>query len=479
MTDPPEGGNGRGNDRPHPATLAPVKTNNHHESVVIVGGRVIDPASGLDRTADVAIRGGRIAAIGPDLDHSEADRVVDAGGKIVCPGLIDPHVHLREPGGEHKETIATGTRAAVAGGFTTVCCMPNTTPALDTPEVLGFIRQRASETGHCRVFPVAAATRGRQGEAMVEVSLCHAAGAVAFSDDGDVIQSAGMMKAVMSAVAETGSVFMQHCQDTTLTQGSVMHAGSVATRLGLTGWPREAEEIIIERDARLSRATGCRYHVQHLSSGGSVEIVRRARADGIRITAEASPHHLTLTHEACDGFDTGAKMNPPLREQSDVEAVIEGVVDGTITILATDHAPHAPEEKAAPFADAPFGIIGLETALSIYAEVLVHSGRMDWPAMLALMTINPARLCGLDCLGLGSLREGGPADLTIIEPDADWVVTPDQLAGRSTNTPYLGRTVRARAVATIAGGRVVMHRENPVKQAEFLLRNTERVGLTS
>ena len=204
---------------------------------------------------------------------------------------------------------------------------------------------------------------------------------------------------------EKGLAFMQHCQDTTLTQGSVMHAGSVAMRLGLTGWPREAEEIIIERDARLSRATGCRYHVQHLSSGGSVEIVRRAQADGIAITAEASPHHLTLTHEACDGFDTSAKMNPPLREQSDVDAVIEGVLDGTITILATDHAPHAPEEKAAPFADAPFGIIGLETALSIYAEVLVHSGRMDWPAMLALMTINPARLCGLDRLGLGSLRE--------------------------------------------------------------------------
>jgi dihydroorotase len=273
-----------------------------------------------------------------------------------------------------------------------------------------------------------------------------------------VIQSAGIMKAVMAEVARTGLVFMQHCQDTTLTQGSVMHAGSVSATLGLTGWPREAEEIIIERDARLSAITGCRYHVQHLSSGGSVEIVRRARAGGIGVTAEASPHHLTLTDAACEGFNTAAKMNPPLREQSDVDAVIEGLVDGTITVLATDHAPHAPEEKAAPFEDAPFGIIGLETALSIYAEVLVASGRMDWPAMLALMTTNPARLCGLDDAGLGTLAVGGPADVTVIDPDVEWVVGPQTLFGRSTNTPYLGRTVRGRAAAAIVSGRVAMDR---------------------
>ena len=460
-----------------------MTTNNSNETVLIAGARVIDPASGTDRTADIALRGGVIARIDEGLSRTDADRVVEAEGLIACPGLIDPHVHLREPGGEHKETIATGTRAAASGGFTTVCCMPNTLPCMDSPEILGFVNQRARETGHCRVFPVAAATVGRQGERMVEIELCRQAGAVAFSDDGDVVQSAGMMKSIMTAVAHARSVFMQHCQDTTLTGGSVMHAGSVATRLGLTGWPREAEEIIIERDARLSRATGCRYHVQHLSSGGSVEIVRRERAargaEGVSFTAEASPHHLTLTHEACDGFNTAAKMNPPLREQSDVDAVIEGVVDGTITILATDHAPHAPEEKAAPFDDAPFGIIGLETALSIYAEVLVHSGRMDWPAMLALMTINPAKLCGLDAgsggPGLGALAEGGPADVTLIDPDAEWTVTADQLAGKSVNTPYLGRTVRSRAVAAFVAGRPVLRRENASELGEFLVRNDEAI----
>ncbi len=456
-----------------------MTTNTPTESILFRNGRVIDPASGFDQTADVAISGGLVTEIGPGLDDSKADRVLDATGLIVCPGLIDPHVHLREPGGEHKETIATGTRAAVAGGFTTVCCMPNTTPALDSPEMLTFIRARAADTAFCRVFPVACATVGRKGETLVEFDLCRDAGAVAFSDDGDVIQSAGVMKAVLTAVAETGLVFMQHCQDTTLTQGSVMHAGSVATRLGLTGWPREAEEIIIERDARLSKITGCRYHVQHLSSGGSVEIVRRARAEGTQITAEASPHHLTLTHNACDDFNTAGKMNPPLREQADVDAVIEGVADGTITILATDHAPHAAEEKAQPFEDAPFGIIGLETALSIYAEVLVASGRMDWPAMLALMTINPARLCGLDDTGLGALAVGGPADITLIDPEAEWTVGPDSLFGKSTNTPYLGRTARGRAVAAIVAGRVAMDRLDGTGSTRFPCEKCPPTAATS
>lgn len=427
-------------------------------SILITNGRVIDPASGRDAVADVAIRDNRVAEIAPGLDALPADTVIDAAGLIVCPGLIDPHVHLREPGGEHKETIATGTRAAVAGGFASVCCMPNTTPAMDRPEILSFVTSRAALAAHCRVFPVAAATRERKGEQMVEVLKCLAAGAVAFSDDGDVVQSAGLMRAIMTTIAEAGSVFMQHCQDPTLTENASMHAGPLATRLGLTGWPREAEEIIIERDARLAAATGCRYHVQHISSGGSVEIVRRARAAGVPITAEASPHHLSLTDEACDGFDTSAKMNPPLRERRDVDAVIEGVADGTITVLATDHAPHAAEEKAAPFEEAPFGIIGLETALSIYAGALVELGVIGWPRLIELMTINPARLCGLDSMGLGVLAVGGRADVTLIDPSLEWTVTARELAGRSINTPYLGRTVRGRAVLTIVDGRVVMDR---------------------
>lgn len=429
-------------------------------SLLITNGRVIDPASGRDETADLRIEDGRIVAIGRGLaSRGAADRTIDASGRIVAPGLIDPHVHLREPGQEHKETIETGTRAALAGGFTTVCCMPNTNPTIDSPEVVRFIYDQASRSARCRVFPVAAATRGRQGVEPTELNLLAKAGAVGISDDGDVVESAGVMLRVMRELAPLGLAFMQHCQDPSLTRSASMHAGKVSQRLGLTGWPRVAEEVIIQRDIRLVRETGCRYHVQHISSGGSVELVRAARAAGLPVSAEASPHHLLLTDQACDGYDTNAKMNPPLREQPDLDAIRAAVADGTITVLATDHAPHSADEKDAPFEEAPFGIIGLETALALYAEALVHSGLTDWPAMLACMTIEPARLCNLDRNrrgedGLGQLAEGSPADVTIIDPDAVWTITRDDLAGLSINTPFLGRTVRGRAVATIVQGEV-------------------------
>ena len=426
----------------------------------ITGGRVIDPASGLDRVADVVIAEGRISEIGTGVSGSPAARTIDAAGRIVCPGLIDPHVHLREPGQEQKETVKTGARAAVAGGFTTVCCMPNTGPAIDCPEVVKYVLDRAAAAA-CRVFPVAAATRGRQGVEPTEFRLLAQAGAVGFSDDGDVIESAGVMLRVMREVGPTGLAFMQHCQDPTLTRGASMHSGVVSTRLGLIGWPRVAEEVIIERDVRLVAETGCRYHVQHLSSGGSVEIIRRARAMGLPVSAEASPHHLVLTHQACDGYNTNAKMNPPLREQRDIDAIRAGVADGTITVLATDHAPHTPDEKAAPFDDAPFGIIGLETALPLYIEALVATGAIDWPRLVALLTIEPARLCNLDRAnrgtdGLGELFVGGPGDVTILDPDLAWTIGVDDLASKSRNTPFLGRAVRGRAVATVVGG-VVAH----------------------
>lgn len=426
--------------------------------LLIAGGRVIDPASGLDEVTDIAIANGRVAEIGRSLTRSTDARVIDAAGKIVCPGLIDPHVHLREPGQEHKETVQTGARAAVAGGFTTVCCMPNTTPAIDCPEVVRYVLDRAAGA-RCRVFPVAAATRGRQGVEPTEFRLLAQAGAVAFSDDGDVVESAGVMLRVMREVALLGMVFMQHCQDPTLTRGAAMHAGTVSTRLGLTGWPRVAEEIIIERDARLVGETGCRYHVQHLSSVGSVEIIRGARAAGLPVTAEASPHHLVLTHEACDGYNTNAKMNPPLREQKDIDAIREGVADGTIGVLATDHAPHTADEKAAPFGDAPFGILGLETALPLYAESLVESGAIGWPRLIELLTVEPAKLCNLGGAQrgedrLGELFVGGPGDVTVIDPDATWTVGVEDLGSKSRNTPFLGREVRGRAVATIVAGRV-------------------------
>ncbi len=430
-------------------------------NILIVNGRVIDPASDLDQVADVAVADGIVAAIGRGLDRAHADRVVDADGRLVTPGLIDPHVHLREPGMEEAETIRTGTHAAVAGGFTSVCCMPNTLPALDDDAMIEFIYKQAELTGACRVFPVGAATKGRMGHELAEIMLMARAGAVGFSDDGDGIENAGLMLKALTYIKQTGLAFMQHCQEPSLTRGASMHAGSVSTRLGLGGWPRVAEEVMIERDARLNRNVGCAYHVQHLSSGGSVEIVRRARREGQPITAEASPHHLLLTHEEVDrhgGYWTLAKMNPPLREQSDINAMLEGIADGTITILATDHAPHTPERKSLEFESAPFGIIGLETALALYIKALIEPGVIDWRRLVAMMTIEPARLCGLHRKGYGRLHVGDPGDVTIIDPTLGWCIKAGEHVGLSKNTPFDGWTVKGRAVATVVGGEIVwMH----------------------
>lgn len=428
-------------------------------SILITNGRVIDPASGLDEVLDVAITDDQIVAIGRRLPRKAAELVFDAEGCLVTPGLIDPHVHLREPGGEHKETLETGSWAGVAGGFTSLCCMPNTSPALDTPDALTFVIDRAARSAVCRIFPIAAATRARKGEEITEIELLARSGAVGFSDDGDCIASAGMMARVLSSVARTGLAFMQHCQEPTLTRGGVMHAGSIATRLGLAGWPRVAEEVIIERDIRLNRSAGCRYHVQHISSGESVELVRRARAERLPVSAEASPHHLHLTHEACDGYNTAAKVNPPLREQPDVDALRAGVADGTITVLATDHAPHSADEKHLPFEEAPFGLVGLETALALYAEALVATGAVSWPRLIRLMTLEPARLCNLDGVGLGALGVGGPADVAIIDPDQRWTIRREDLKGKSHNTPFLGMKMRSRPIATIVAGRMEFNRE--------------------
>ncbi|QQS09406.1 MAG: dihydroorotase [Phycisphaerales bacterium] len=439
-------------------------------TILIEGGRVIDPASGMDQIADVAVScspgntTGTIVAIGSGtgakggLDRGHADRVIDAAGRLVVPGLIDPHVHLRVPGGEHKETIASGTQAAVFGGFTSVCCMPNTIPALDSAALIEGIGETARAEGVARVFCVGAATRGRKGDQIADLASMRGAGAVGFTDDGDAIASAEVMAKVLKEAARLGIVVMQHAQEPSMTRGSVMHAGSVATRLGLKGWPRIAEESIVERDVRLaSGIANARYHVQHVSSGGTVEILRKARAEiGDRISGEASPHHLLLTHESCDGYNTSAKMNPPLREERDVMALREGVADGTITVLATDHAPHALHEKDVPFEEAAFGIIGLQTALPLYAEALVATGLIGWPRLIALMTIEPARLCGLDAMGLGRLEVGGPADVTIIDPEATWTIDPKAMPGKSMNTPFTGRRVKGRVTHTIVGG-VVRH----------------------
>lgn len=455
---------------PSPSTPnAPFSSPLAHARILIRRGRVIDPASGLDKNLDLAIADGKVAQIGKNLSPLPADRVIDADGCIVAPGLIDPHVHLREPGHEHKETIATGAAAAARGGFTAVCCMPNTSPALDTPELVRFVYDRAAAAAAqgpaSRVFPVAAGTKGRKGDEPAEIALCARAGAVAFSDDGDAVASAGVMARILTNVKRTGLAFMQHCQDPTMTKGAAMHAGPLAVRLGLSGWPRIAEEIIAERDIRLALAAGARYHIQHISSAGTCEILAHARkSDYARsiITGEASPHHLLLNcHEiespsaGRGGYNTLAKVNPPLRDKKDVEALVQAVADGVVTVLATDHAPHSADEKALPFEEAPMGMVGLETALALYIEALIESEAISWKRLIALLTLEPARLCNLDKLGLGMLAEGGPADVTIIDPDVNWTVNAEDLTSRSKNTPFDGREVTGRAVATIVAGRVM------------------------
>ncbi|UCD76066.1 MAG: dihydroorotase [Phycisphaerales bacterium] len=430
------------------------------QTVLIRGGRVIDPARGFDETADVVLDEGMVAKISTThgtLRAEDADQVIDAEGCIVAPGLIDMHVHLREPsGGRHEETIATGTAAAIAGGFTGVCCMPNTTPPLDSAKMIRQVLAKAGEAGQARVLPAGCATAGRKGAEAAPIAKMAAAGAMAITDDGGVVADAGVMEQVLRAARDAERCCMQHCQEPSMTRGSSMNAGRLAERLGEIGWPAEAEEIVVERDIDLNREIGCRYHVQHISAGGSVKLVRDAQREGEPVTAEVSPHHLLLTEAACEGQDTNAKMNPPLRRKGDIKALKEGVADGTITILATDHAPHPRKTKDVPFAEAAFGIVGLDCALPLYVKALIEGGVIDWPAMLAMMTINPARLLGADRIGLGTLVEGGPADVTVIDPDLEWTIEAEKFASTGRNCPFEGWEVKGKAVAVVVAGEVKM-----------------------
>ena len=379
---------------------------------------------------------------------------VDARGLVVCPGLIDMHVHLREPGQGAKETIETGTRAAAAGGFTSVVAMPNTQPVADHPGIIAWMEERAAEVGVVNVFTTGAITVGSQGEQLAPIGAMASAGIVAVTDDGRCVQNHEVMRRAAEYCGMFGLPVLDHCQDATMAGGdALMHEGYWSTMLGLRGWPRMAEEIMVARDALLAEATGTKIHCQHLSSAGSVRLLREARSRGIPLSGEVCPHHIALTDESLKDYDTNFKMNPPLRERSDIEALLGGIADGSIDILATDHAPHAVYEKEVEFAAAPFGIIGLETAVGLFCQLLLHERRVvDLPRLVAMLTVNPARLLGLD---RGTLAIGAAADVTLFNPELEWVVDKEKFASKARNTPFDGWRLKGRAVRTIVGGRTV------------------------
>jgi dihydroorotase len=419
------------------------------DTLLLTGGRLIDPASDTDRQTDVLIADGKIARIGPG--QRGAGRVVALGGKWVLPGLVDLHAHLREPGQEYKEDIASGGRAAAAGGFTTVCCMPNTVPPNDCRAVTDLITRRAREVGLVRVRPVGAISKGLAGETLAEMGELRDAGCVAVSDDGRPVMSSGLMRRALEYAATFGLPVVQHAEDLGLSAGGVMNEGEVATRAGLRGQPGAAESVMVARDLELVEHTGARYHVAHLSTARSAALVREAKRRGLPVTCEVTPHHLTLTDAACAGYDTNAKCAPPLRTRADLDALLAALADGTIDAIATDHAPHSPVEKELEFDHAAFGMVGLETALPLVLG-LVAEGLIPLARAVALMTIGPARCFGLDA---GRLVEGGPADLVVVDPDRVWTIEPAALRSKSKNTPFLGRPLRGRAALTLVGGAIV------------------------
>jgi dihydroorotase len=423
--------------------------------IVIRGGRVIDPSRGGDAVADVLIDDGLVGAVGRNIGSPDGALEIDAGGKIVAPGFIDLHTHLREPGQEDLETVATGAAAAAAGGFTAVCAMPNTDPVADNQGVVGFIVRQAQRAGKARVYPIGAISVGQKGQQLAEFGEMVGAGAVAVSDDGKPVMSSHLMRTALEYARVFGIPVADHCEEMTLAQGGAMHEGIVSTRLGLKGIPSAAEEIMVARDILLAELTGGHVHLCHMSTRGSVELIRRAKEQGIRVTAEACPHHFTLTHEACEGYNTNAKMNPPLREASDREAVRQGLRDGTIDVIATDHAPHHYDAKEREFDDAPNGIIGLETALGLAVTELVETGLLTLPDLVLRMSTLPARIFHLPG---GTLATGAPADVVVFDPTAEWDVRPERFLSKSRNTPFAGRRLRGRTETTIVGGAVVYQR---------------------
>jgi dihydroorotase len=423
--------------------------------ILIQGGRVIDPSQQMDTAADVLLEDGKVSAVGTDLGQPEGAEVIDAGGKVVAPGLIDLHVHLREPGQEDQETVATGAMAAAAGGFSAVCAMPNTDPVTDNQAAIGFVIRQSQRAQAARVYPIGAVSLGQQGERLAEFGEMVGAGAVAVSDDGHPVATSQLMRTALEYARTFGIPVADHCEDMSLADGSI-HEGIVSTRMGLPGIPSAAEEVMVARDVILAELTSGHVHLCHMSTRGSVELIRRAKEKGISVTAEATPHHFALTHERCEGYDTNAKMNPPLREAEDREAIREGLKDGTIDVIASDHAPHHYDAKEQAFDDAPNGIIGLETAFGIGVRELVEGGYLSLPELIFRMSTRPAQVFNLPG---GTLVGGAPADVVILDPDVRWQVDPQESFSKSRNTPFAGETLVGRADLTIVRGKVVYRRE--------------------
>ena len=425
-------------------------------AILIKGGHVIDPGR-KNGPADVLLDQGRIEAVGQELKAPAGATVIQAAGRLVVPGFVDLHVHFREPGFEYKETIESGATAAVAGGFTTVCCMPNTNPVNDNQSITEFILDRARAAGKAHVLPIGAITKGSEGKELAEIGDLRRAGCVAISDDGRPVMNSLVMRRAMEYALAFGIPVVDHCEDLHLSEGGCMNEGLVSTELGLPGIPAAAEDVMVARNVALAELTGARLHLAHISTAGSVRSVREAKSRGLRVTAEACPHHFTLTEEIARGYNTHAKMNPPLRTWQDVQAIKEGLRDGTIDVIATDHAPHASQEKQQEFTQAPFGIVGLETALPLSLG-LVEEGVLTLEGMVDKLATAPAKAFGLKA---GTLSVGAPADVTIIDPQAQWEVDPSQFRSKSRNTPFAGWKVKGRVTTTIVAGRVVFELARP------------------
>ena len=422
---------------------------------LLKGGHVVDPANGVDGVRDVLIEDGLIAAVGRDLPVDGAQVIEIPRGLVVCPGLIDMHVHLREPGQEHKETVATGTASAVAGGFTAVACMPNTTPVNDNANVTSLILAKAAEAGQARVYPIGAVSKGSKGELLADIAELKDAGCVAITDDGHPVATALLLRRALEYAGMFGIPVIEHCEDQSLKGDGVAHEGFHAASLGLRGIPGAAEALGAERGILLSELTGSAFHVAHMSARASLRAVRKGKENGVRVTCEVAPHHFTLTDEALAApipYDTNTKMNPPLREVADRDAMLSGIADGTVDVIATDHAPHHYDEKNVEFDRAPFGIVGLETAISLALDRLVHAGVIRLPRLVELMSTNPARILRVPG---GSLAEGAPADITIIAPDLRVRVQAAAMRSRSKNTPFDGWELRGGVAATVVGGRTL------------------------